>query len=211
MERACHSTCAAPRAPFGPVQHGELLPAHDLETQEVRVAHGDAPTAARAALGVDVGPPLRPARRVCIDGAHRSASAGAVGLGTSLARTTISGETTASTGSNLLAEMGAISVLASHNWNAGNRGARAQATAAGGGLFSGQGAIPIAVADTNVSATLGSGGDVDAGTGAIDVKAELRNRAEADAFALSVGGFAIGGSVATATRAADASVSTNSR
>jgi hypothetical protein len=57
VEWTPYGALAAARAAIRLVQHRELLPAHDLETQQVQVARGDAPTAAGAAVGVDIRQP----------------------------------------------------------------------------------------------------------------------------------------------------------
>jgi len=57
MERTIHRTKAAASAPIRLVQHRELLPPDNLETQKTRVAYGDTPSAAGAPLGIDIGLP----------------------------------------------------------------------------------------------------------------------------------------------------------
>ncbi|MBI3917574.1 MAG: hypothetical protein HY322_11275 [Betaproteobacteria bacterium] len=126
------------------------------------------------------------------------ASVGAVGVGVSLAKATIGTAVTASIGSGFEASLGGLELLASHNWGTTNRGAHAYAVAAGGGIVSGQGAVPTANANATVSATIGAGGNISANSGNISVTSRLRNFAEADALAVSIGIAGVGASIAHA-------------
>ncbi|MEL6550929.1 MAG: hypothetical protein AAFQ54_11870 [Pseudomonadota bacterium] len=134
---------------------------------------------------------------------------GLAGLGVSYAEANVSPTITASIGSNFRSSSNGLEVTASHNEGSSNRGARAKALAAGGGIVAGQGAIPVANANADVSATIGTGGDIDAGTGDITVSAYLRNLADADADTAAFGGLGIGASVALANANGSATADVN--
>ena len=128
-----------------------------------------------------------------------SVSVGAVGIGSSYARAIVSPDVTAALGSSITADIQGLSITATHNTDvAGDRGAKAEAQAGSGGIVGGAGATPTARANADVAALIGTGGDIDANGGAIMIRSDLRNRADADALAVSVGAVAVGASVATA-------------
>ena len=130
-------------------------------------------------------------------------TAGAAALGTTFSTSTVEPSVRASIGSSMTANTNGLEVQTTHNktnydGTGTTRGAYAQSTAAGGGIVSGQGAIPTASSKAALSSTIGSGGAINGGSGAIIVSARASNLADADAFAVSVGALGIGVSISDA-------------
>jgi hypothetical protein len=116
---------------------------------------------------------------------------GAVGVMRSSANVSPTINVFIGSGSNVSA--GSISLTATHN----SSGAIATSDASGGGIVSGQGAVPSATADAIVRAYVGSGATLQS-SGAISLAADATNTAVATAHALSIGLLAIGASLPTA-------------
>jgi len=124
-------------------------------------------------------------------------------VGTSIAEANITPTLETRIGANAIINAGSISMLAQHNFNGenadGSRNAQATAEAAGGGLFSGQGAAPTASSNAVATTSVGSGGNLTISpSGNIELKARVNNIANADTNVFSFGAAAIGATLTDA-------------
>ncbi|MBK5565795.1 LEPR-XLL domain-containing protein [Ensifer sp. SSB1] len=132
-------------------------------------------------------------------------------VGTSFVTVNVVPTTSALIGGNSTITAGGIVILASHNFlgaTATDRGAKAFAEASGGGLFSGQGAVPTARSNAVVTASIGAGGALTI-TNDIDIKSRLRNYAVANTEANSFGAAAVGATDAEAVANGQSNASVN--
>jgi hypothetical protein len=126
-------------------------------------------------------------------------AAGVVAAGGTISRAEVSPDVSAKIGTGFTLNSEGLSVIASHNVSDPNKGAHAVAIAASAaGLLGAAGAVPTAEANADVLASIGSGGAINAGAGAIVVRSDLRNRAEVDAIAFAAGLAGLGASVGIA-------------
>ncbi len=138
-------------------------------------------------------------------------SIGLGAVGTSFVTVNVVPTTSALIAGGSTISAGGIVILASHNFSgatATDRGAKAFAEASGGGLFSGQGAVPTARSNAVVTASIGAGGALTI-TNDIDIKSRLRNYAVANTEANSFGAAAVGATDAEAVANGQSNASMN--
>lgn len=127
------------------------------------------------------------------------ANVGAAAVGVSLADASETGSVQASLGSNVKIADTANSKTVNDllvQAKAGNY-VQAYTVAAAGGIISGQGSVANTLADSDTTATIGSGSDIHAEND-ITVKSYSRNHADSDSFGVSVGALTVGVSKAYA-------------